>query len=138
MFTKSLLMCQPPCEDLAAYIGPCQSCAWSRWWGKCTFISPQILGVVQDGRNLFAQQVTRSSLPAAFKLRPRKTASQGVASAKFRVQRHLGVPFSRATEKALQGQQRQLRDTRGTHRVHRALTQRGLLSHHGHLRICQL
>ena len=42
------------------------------------YLSPQILGAVWDGRNLFAQQVTRSSLPAAFKLRPRKTASRGV------------------------------------------------------------
>lgn len=71
---------------------------------------PQTLGVVQDGRNLFAQQVTHSSLPAAFKLCPRKTASQGVASAKFRVQQHLGSPFSGAIEK---GQQRQLCDTGG-------------------------
>lgn len=131
-------MCQPPCEDRAAYIVPCQSCAWSCWWGKCTFTSPPILGVVQDGRNLFAQQVTRSSLPAAFKLRPRKTASQGVASAKFRVQRHLGVSFSGAMEKALQGQQRQLCDTGGTRCAHRALAQRGLLSCHGHQRISQL
>lgn len=33
-------MCQPLCEDLATYNWLCQSCAWSCWWGKCTFISP--------------------------------------------------------------------------------------------------
>lgn len=111
---------------------------WESLVGEMRFISPRIPGVVQDGRNLFAQQVTRSSLPDAFKLCPRKTASQGVASAKFRVQRHLGMPVSGATEKAPRGQQRQLRDARGTCRVHRAPTQRGLLSHHGRQRICQL
>lgn len=71
---------------------------------------PQALRAAQDGRNLFTQQVTHSSLPAAFKLCPKKTASHGAASAKFRVQQHLGIPFSGATEK---GQQRQLCDAGG-------------------------
>lgn len=76
---------------------------------------PRYSRVVQEGKNLFTQQVTHSNLPAAFKLCPKKMASQGTVPAKARAQGHLGVPFSGAMEKemALQGQQRQLCDTGG-------------------------
>lgn len=63
------------------------------------FYPPQTFGVVQDGRNLLTQQVIRSSLPATFNLRPKKTASQGAAPAKLGVRQRLGVPFSGAMER---------------------------------------
>lgn len=70
---------------------------------------PQTFGVVQDGRNLLTQQVTRSSLAVTFNPRPKKTASQGFAPAKLRVLHALQWGHG----EALQGQQRQLCDTGG-------------------------